>query len=48
MVNIRRISKGTLIKQDLSIIKEKVNLYAYIILILILNGAKLSTLPLIY
>jgi hypothetical protein len=48
MVNIRKISKRTLIKQNLSIIKEKVKLYTYIMLMLILNKAKLNTLPLIY
>jgi hypothetical protein len=48
MVNIKRIGKGTSIKQDLGIIKEKAKLYACISLILILNGVKLSTLPLIY
>jgi hypothetical protein len=41
------MGKGTSIKQDLGIIKERAKLYAYILLILILNKAKLSTLPLI-
>jgi hypothetical protein len=48
IVNVKRIGKGTSIKQDLSTIKEKVKLYAYMLLILILNRVKLSTLPLIY
>jgi len=48
IVNIKRISKKTLIKQDLSIIKERVRLYTYIILILVLNKVKLSILLFIY
>jgi hypothetical protein len=41
------MGKGTLIEQDLSIIKERAKLYTYMSLMLILNRVKLSTLPLI-
>lgn len=47
MVNVRRISKGTLIEQDPGTIKDRAKLYAYMLLILVLNGAGLGTLPLI-
>jgi hypothetical protein len=44
-VNLRRISKGTSIEQDLGMIKERAKLYAHMSLIPILNRARLSTLP---
>jgi hypothetical protein len=46
-VNIKRIDKGTLTEQDLGIIKERAKLYAYMLLMLVSNRARLGTLPLI-
>ena len=45
MVNIKRMGKGTLIEQDLDMIKERIKLYVYILLIPVLNGTGLDTLP---
>lgn len=46
-VNIKKISNRTSTEQDPGTIKKKAKLYAYMLLIPVLNGAELGTSPLI-
>jgi hypothetical protein len=42
---VKRVGNGTLIRQDLRMINERVKLYAYISLILMSKGARLGDFP---